>query len=200
MKWLLNELRKASSGIDSKANPYLTMLEAISTVFKMKQGNSESNDTYVERFKNNVMTMNMVQGGHVFFSPGIVGKSLTDASTEVKLESKESCMAILLLINADPSRYSALMSSLKAGANLGRDEYPKTVAGMYELMVKHDQANNRTNRSGNYRGGRRGTTFAQARSTSTDDDAPKEAVAGTDGVLHSHVLCYRCQSHGHYAS
>ena len=50
VKWLMSELRKASSGVDSKANPYLTMLEATSTVFKMRQGSNESNDTYVERF------------------------------------------------------------------------------------------------------------------------------------------------------
>ena len=60
--WLLREMKKASSGIDSKANPYLTMQDAIGLMYRMRQCSNESNDSYVERFKKNAMTVDMVQG------------------------------------------------------------------------------------------------------------------------------------------
>ena len=49
--WLLKELKKATSDIDDKANSRLTLHEAISVLYKMKQGQTESNDHYLERFK-----------------------------------------------------------------------------------------------------------------------------------------------------
>ena len=43
--WLLKELKKETSGIDSKVNAWLNMHEAISNLYKMKQGNIEPNES-----------------------------------------------------------------------------------------------------------------------------------------------------------
>ena len=40
---LLTEITKAISGIDLKVNPSLTLHEAVSTQYKMKQGETEAN-------------------------------------------------------------------------------------------------------------------------------------------------------------
>ena len=37
---------------------------------------------YVERFKNNVTMVEMMEVGHIFYSPGISGKALEDASND----------------------------------------------------------------------------------------------------------------------
>ena len=66
LKWLLIEIKKASSGIDGKANPYLTYHEAIGGIYRMKQGQSESDDSFFERFKEMVNTVEMVHGENVF--------------------------------------------------------------------------------------------------------------------------------------
>ena len=39
--WLLTALKKATSGIDSKANAWLNMHDAIRNLYNMKQGSSE---------------------------------------------------------------------------------------------------------------------------------------------------------------
>ena len=54
---------------------------------------------------------------------------------EIKAE-EDKIQAILLLKNADEKRYGELSKSLKEGSFLARDEYPISIAFMYELMVK----------------------------------------------------------------
>ena len=42
--WLLTELKKATSGIDNKANAWVNMHDSLAILYKMKQGKSESNN------------------------------------------------------------------------------------------------------------------------------------------------------------
>ena len=46
----------------------------------------------------------------------------------------------MLLKFADEGRFGSLSNSLKEGTFLDQDEYPTTVATMYELMTKHSGA------------------------------------------------------------
>ena len=175
------------------------MHDSIGVLYQMRQGPNESNDTYVECFENNAMTVGMVQGGHLFYSPGIVGKEKDKAGAQEIYTAREASLAVLLLRNSDPKRYGGLISRLKEGANLGRDEYPTSVASMYELMVKNDKQTNTQNQQ-NFGGrSRRGNTFAQAGSEIENEDE-NGPVAGNDGVVHPHVLCFNCQRYGHYSS
>ena len=63
--------------------------------------------------------------------------------------------ATLLLKSADEKCYGGLSKSLKEGFFLARDEYPISIASMYELMVKYSAQNN-TNNSINRDDRRRG--------------------------------------------
>ena len=72
------------------------------------------------------------------------------------LAESDRFKAMLLLKSADEKRYGGLVSRLNEGAALGRNEYPQTVADMYELMCSQclDQppANSRSNNSNNRSG------------------------------------------------
>ena len=192
--WLLNEVKKACSGIDSKANAYVTLHDAISLLYRTRQGATETDDNYVERFKNNAATVEMVQGSNLFYSPGIVGKPINEATNQEIHNAKEANLAVLMLANADPARYGDLVSSLKRGANLGRDEYPRSIAEMYELMVKHSRESTRNAN----RGGRKGSIFVQTKNT--EENSEQDAVAGSDGVMHLKIVCFNCGRYGHYSS
>ena len=65
--WLLTELKKATSGIDNKANAWMNMHETLATLSNMKQGSSEYNDYYLEQFNSNVTSVNLIHGSQVIF-------------------------------------------------------------------------------------------------------------------------------------
>ena len=64
--WLLIEIKQAIFGIDLKASLKFTLHEAASTLYKMKQGEIEANDNYLERFKSNIMTVELTVGKDFF--------------------------------------------------------------------------------------------------------------------------------------
>ena len=192
--WLLREIKKACSGIDSKANPYITLHDAIGLLYRMRQGQTEPDDSYVERFKNNVATVEMVQGSNLFYSPGIVGKSYSLATKQEIYNAKEANLAALMLINAEPGRYRDLASNLKKGANLGRDEYSKSIARMYELMMKYTRDSSKIAN----RGGRKGSVFVQTGSSEGDNE--QDPIPGNDGVTHPKIVCFNCGQYRHYSS
>ena len=111
--WLLTETKIAISGIDLKANSRLTLHEAVSTLYKMKQDETEANDNYIERFKSNIMTIELTGGKDFFCSKGIMTKDNDNPTDdEIKIE-EDKMQAILLLKNVDKKRYGGLSKSLK---------------------------------------------------------------------------------------
>ena len=106
----------------------------------MRQGTQETNGHFLARFKANVTAVKLTGGGHVFFSPRLVGADKEDLDQDKVDEEEERSKAVLLLKLVDEGRYGALSNSLKEGTFLDRDEYPTTMATMYELMIKHSGA------------------------------------------------------------
>ena len=69
-----------------------------------------------------------------------------DYSIDDEIKAKEDkIQAILLLKNVDEKRHGGLSKSLNEGNFLARDEYPISIAFMYELMVKYSAQNNTNN-------------------------------------------------------
>ena len=64
--WLLQELKKATSGINAKADPVDTIIDAYYIIFRMRKGPTEANDSYMERFRANIDTVELAQGQNVF--------------------------------------------------------------------------------------------------------------------------------------
>ena len=201
--WLLTQLKKATAGIDDKANPFVTIHNAMSALYKMRQGNNESNDRYLERFKANVLATELTYGSHVFYSPELSGKERhLSTHQEITLQEEKS-KAVLLLMNSDMGRYQKLATSLEDATYLSRDEYPTTTAAMYELMIKHTRSlGGSTNGRNDRNNTRSGVALAQhgQRNDPEDDNATDTPVPGDNGVTHEDIQCFNCHAYGHYSS
>ena len=138
--WLLDELKKATAGVNSKGNPRMNMQDAITALYHMRQGPHESNKHCMDRFKSNITAIELTKGDHIFFSSGLTGNERATATVESIHIEEENNKALLLLHNADEHRYKGLIEDLQKSALLDRDEYPTTVVTMYEVMVKYDKS------------------------------------------------------------
>ena len=149
--WLLKELKKVTSGISAKAEPRSTIVGALYGMFRMRQGATEANDNYYERFKDNASTVELAQGELAFCHFNIMAKQDEWPDREEMAAEADRFKAILLLRSADEQRFGGLASRLAEGASLGRNEYPTTIGDMYELMCEHcpDQPSTRTNNNNN---------------------------------------------------
>ena len=111
--WLLREIKKATSGINDKANAYVSMHDAISQLYRMKQDSQESNENYLARFKTNVAAVELTEGKHIFALPIINSLLIEEMSAEELDEEMDKSKDIILLKCADKSRFSALAKRLK---------------------------------------------------------------------------------------
>ena len=192
--WLLKELKKATVGIDDKANSRMNMHRAIMSLYKMKQGTHETNDHFLDRFQSNITALELAGGAHLFVSPTITGNKVESMSDAEILKEADKSQATLLLSCSDDGRFGDLVESLNAGMLRGRDEYPETMANMYQLMIKHaNPLQNVQTPSSNRR--RQAVTLVQA---SHDDETP-ELIPGTDGRTFD-IQCFNCNQRGHYAA
>ena len=220
--WLLQKVKTIVSGLDTKVNLRVSLHDVIINFMLLKQFGNETNEAYHSRFKSMVETLKIAGGEHILISPEMLGIKL-DAATGLQLrEEKEKFMAVCFVLRSDPERYKVLLNDLKRSANLGRDEYPKTLTEAFDLLVResgeYDTVRPPSNRyrgrggrggRGRYnflfaqqgRGGRSGrgehesenTTYSRMNTDETD-----EVVAGTDGDSFPNIGCYGCNFHGHY--
>ena len=168
----------------------------------MKQGNTEPNEKYLERFKANITTIELTKGDHIFYSPGLTGVERLDAKLSKIREEEERNKAIFLLKNSDNNRFGSLTAKLKESSFLERDEYPTTISSMFELMAKYNcstcQSSQAQNRPNNHPR-RQGVVFAQQ---GTQDNLlpsdQRDLIPGTDGQTFN-VRCYNCDKWDHYA-
>ena len=95
---MLKQIKKITSGIDVKANPYMTLVDALLNLLNMRQQSSESNDHYVERFNANVQTLNLAKGGHIFCSRALVQCEDDDDITETEKYNEEQKLKAAILL------------------------------------------------------------------------------------------------------
>ena len=81
---LIKEVKAATPGIDKKSDPRSPLIYALAVIFKMKQGGSEANENYLERFKANVGVVELAQGRNVFCSHGII-QNLPPTSDDINI-------------------------------------------------------------------------------------------------------------------
>ena len=80
--WLLEQLKKITSGIDVKLNKRAVLHDQLLTFLTMRQGATESNDDYVKRFTSNLQVLELAGGGHILCSPTIMEKAGTTATDD----------------------------------------------------------------------------------------------------------------------
>ena len=145
----------------------------------------------------------MAKGGHIFASLELLESNNPTPTKQEILREEEKSKAILLLKNADDKRFGNLMKNLKDGSYLSRDEYPTTVASMYELMTKHlgilgNQQQKRTNKMSQERDKNSASAiFVQQKGSSVRENG---LVPSTDGNKYDNVQCYLCRQWGQYKS
>ena len=114
----------------------------------MKQGETEANDNYLERFKSNIMTVELTGGKDFFCSKGIMTKDNDDPTDDEIKAEEDKMQAILLLKNAVEKQHGGSSKILKEGGFLARDECPISIASIYELMVKYSAQNDNNGNNG----------------------------------------------------
>lgn len=84
--------------------------------------------------------LDLAGGGHIFVSPTIAGVDIGDMITQAITSESDKSKAILLLQCSDDARFGDLGDSLNAGTLRDCNEYPQSLAAMYELMIKHSSS------------------------------------------------------------
>ena len=211
--WLLEKLQSLTSGLDSKSNKRCNMFDALLAFVTMRQGDSESDSSYMKRFQVNCDTLFSAGGKHILCSPELIEAADPMNITEVEREKEESKFkAIVFLKRSDQNRYGTFLTELQNSAYLNRDEYPTSETEALDLMVRRSGSfntsvlaasgsgrNNRFGRGGRGRG--RGFNFAQSpggRGNASRAPPGTVLVPGVDG-RNNNVLCFGCQTWGHYA-
>ena len=125
--------------MDRKANPALTLHEQMLIFMTTRQGQSESDDNYLNKFNSRLENMILSGGGHIFCNPQILGKDMISCTPiEINTE-KERFKDICFILRADEICYGDILEELRKGVYRGRDEYPTTVSDACELLLRTSQ-------------------------------------------------------------
>ena len=184
--WLIAKLKKAVSGINPKANTIMTLVKSVLALANTRQSGTESDNTFLERFKSTIATTELAGGKNVF-CPTELKHKLNDLPDQQEIRVEEEKMkSAFLLNNVDGKRYSGLRQRLEEGMMLGRDEYPVTLAHTYELIVeqnKNPQKKNSNSDNNSHSTGRTGASFSQRGNSNDSDATNNEQMVGGRPVL-----------------
>ena len=204
--WLLQELKKATSGLSRNANVYVSMFNLVRKFYSTKMKDNESLESYHLRFESIVKTIRLNKGSFGKFQCLIEHETQSGTATD-ELEAEDiveaSFLSVAFILNADQRRYSGLITDLANRCLTGADDYPRDLPTAYDFLAKYKTSGNNSrarsnNRWRNSREGRErseqpaiNVTMAQA-TPSTD-----ELVAGRNGVTIKQAYCSKCDKHGH---
>ena len=196
--WLLEKVKLASAGVNSKMNKHYTLLQALTSFCTIKQGVNESNDSFRKRVDAASLTLTLVGGEHFLCSPELIVTADPLKPTDQKINHEiEKVKSMVMVLRSDAMRYNTLHDSLMDGVYKGRDEFPTTVTGAYELLqhTSTDITGIERKKLGRFRfrrNNQKNFTFAQTSSANP--------VAGRDDKVYSHVNCHNCNEPGHYSN
>jgi Zinc knuckle len=187
----------------------LSLLDARIAYFSCKQTQHQSDAEYLEVFRANVEVLEYYKANISESHLLIDNTDGTLSEAECKKLARGCTIAMAFLRGADQRRYGTLLSDLANQKTRGNDQYPNDLTAAYSMLVNyHAPTQNRP-----YQGNQSvhptaptssvtipptdAHTFAQTARTTTTTTNSK---AGSDGVLHSGITCFNCNSTGHYAT
>jgi hypothetical protein len=200
--WLMSKLKEITSDL---ANLH----DALVAFVKTEQYSNESDNEYLKRFKASIETLISAGGKQMLCSTEIMEKKGEIATRAEIAVEEEKFKAICYLKQSDKSRHGGLIRELQNGAYMGRDEYPPTTAGAYDLMIRRSGVFQGRGQGGRGRGGRfsrgggcngrNGFIFAQHRRGQGDREVPPDGVTLVPGVNATSIPmhCYHCNEWGH---
>ena len=168
---------------------------------------------YHEQFVNMVEVIDTIKGS-IGMAPGLEeivakenNKAVADLTDAEKMEAKERYLAVAFLLGSDRARFGKLIENLENDFLQGRDNYPKSVTGAFNILINWKQDPRNLVRSVGVTND--GVAFANVDCTESDDDTDGEVVMNNNGKPvgrgrrtkdKSKVICRRCGQKGHYAS
>ena len=199
--WLLKKCKLVSSGVDDKGNKHNTLVKALLQFCNIKQQEFESNDAYRTRLDSTVLTLELAGGKHVLCSNELIVAAKKEKPTEAEIRvEEEKLKAMLMIVRADPIRYSLLQHNLEEGVYLGRDEYPETVTQAYDLLQKTCPEVPSRRSSRNWRFRRNKNRNQRSRLSFAQVGNGESPTPGTDGRVFAHINCHSCGKYGHFAN
>ena len=119
------------------------LVEAETALMKFRQTEKMTNSDYLEKVRE-LADMFEYLGGELGPSQARVDALLADPDTATdeekeaaKATAREEYLAVILLTKSDPKRYAALVNDIENGHSRGRDDYPTTLAGAYDMLVNY---------------------------------------------------------------
>ena len=77
--WLLNKVNNITAGVNTKANPVITLNEHMVAFFTMIQGRKAADDENLNTFNSRLQNMEMDGGAHLLCRPQPMEKTLNDS-------------------------------------------------------------------------------------------------------------------------
>ena len=191
--WFLSTIKSITHMFDGTAYPFVSLLSARIKMLMCKQKPEET----VEVFYNNLVSYAKVvetYGGEVAETP-IVEPGQEKLTPAV---ARERTLAALLVMNADPARFSQLQDLLGNNYIMGRNDYPADSEAAFALLTNYKPPPGARSRpSGNPAAARAAAAPSPEASAMTFVQAGH--VKGDDASYFSHITCHKCNCVGHYA-
>jgi hypothetical protein len=220
--WLLKEIKAITFQFEGQRYLFLSLDDAHCDLCAYRQSATESLIAYHNTYKNKVDVLEHY-GGNFGTDEGLIQAASTisgapQAPAALKKFTRNRSIALAFLKRADPARYGLLWIDLENNYARGKDEYPADLTGAFNMLYTYKKpvaavvaaANPPSRRNGH--NGTNTTPVVSATPTTAPAVVPAGAdsvselgmtfaqVAGSNGITHSDITCFRCEANGHYAS
>jgi hypothetical protein len=220
--WLLKEIKAITFHFEGQRYIFLSLDDAHCDLCAYYQGPNESLTAYHNTFKNKIDVLEHY-GGNFGTDDGLIHAASTLPSAPsgplaLKKFTRNRSVALAFLKRADPFRFGLLWIDLENNYVRGKDEYPADLTGAYNMLYHYKKPTPvvlATEPPENPRTAERpprhhatpvvSSTPPTARATGTDSVSElgmtfAQVVAGSNGVTHRDITCFRCEASGHYAN
>ena len=195
--WLLMFLKLTTAGLDNKGCKYENCWDAMSQLITMKQYKYETNDDFMERYRNQVQVVKLAGAGNFFECYEAIGHN--NPSDDKKKACVLQMEAMGMFKAADNRRYGDYKKEVKNNRTFGRDDFPKNINELYNHLVRHSKLA-KFGKSLKFE--KFGSRFRKDRSNimfvqHADRDEKKCFVPGLDGKINTKYICHYCGEPGH---